>query len=1174
MILAPRRVAHAVVTVLALVVLAAASVRRAAAQTTGGPLRPPTNGMVQVEPGWHAIINARVTTEPGQTLEKATVVVRHGAIVSVGNDPPPAGARVWDAAGLNIYPGLVEPYLAVDAPRPDKNAPGVHWNPRITPQRSALDGPGIPADTLKRLRAMGYTVALIAPSGGLLRGGCALHSLSDPLDPNTPGVERIVTRLQAQAASFEFRAAGAGSGGDPADDAYPSSKMGAIAVIRQALIDARWQAAATQAFAREPGAFERPPFVTALDPLRQQVGWLFDAGEPLDIFRFSKILNELRSGERMIAVGTGAEYQHLEAIRQTGAGMVVPLAFPKKPRVATAADRDALSLNEMMHWEQAPTNLRRLDAAGVFTAITTSKLPRGADFMENLRDAVAAGLPEDRALAMLTTNPAGLVGMTERLGKVLPGYIANFIVMKGGFFDPPSKREIRDVWIDGRRFEINPAPSPAGEALKGGWTLTASTNPPVTLTMKVGEKNEVSLERASPAEPPPAPGQDQKKPEQRKPGTIKAKGVVQTENRLEFAVAATTFDPNFGPQAESEPKQGAEQGAEPGETKPGSPAVADPSKPEEKSPGNAAVWLIIQSADAKALRGSATLPDGRSVALLAERRPDPEKEPAENKSEDDKPRAALRDIPEELSTPFGAYGLSAAPRAQAVLISNVTVWTNGPDGIIENGSVFIENGKIAAVGRAPLSGIGTPEREIDGAGRHLTAGIIDCHSHTGISGGVNEGTQSCTAEVRIFDVINHTDIDWYRQLAGGVTAVNQLHGSANAIGGQNSVVKIRWGSLTPDGMRLENAPPGIKFALGENVKQANWGERYTTRYPQTRMGVETYIRDRFIAAREYKARLAAFQALGPADQARARPPERDLELEALVEVLDGNRLIHCHSYRQDEILMLCRVAHEFGFKIGTFQHVLEGYKVADAIKQAAIGASSFSDWWAYKWEVYDAIPSNGAIMHDVGVVVSFNSDSDELARRMNAEAGKAVKYGRVPPAEAFKFVSLNPARQLKIDSMTGSIEKGKDADLVLWSGDPLSPTSRCERTFVDGRELFSLEQDAAHRARIAAERARLLQKIMADEPRKGGPSAGSRGGDDASSPGGAAERPRRAQTPPPQESMRSGAFTLVPAGGDDEETARAQAAYRARQIEARMEYLLRNGIDPAYGRPGVCGCDF
>jgi len=320
-----------------------------------------------------------------------------------------------------------------------------------------------------------------------------------------------------------------------------------------------------------------------------------------------------------------------------------------------------------------------------------------------------------------------------------------------------------------------------------------------------------------------------------------------------------------------------------------------------------------------------------------------------------------------------------------------------------------------------------------------------------------------TAEVRIGDVTNPDAISWYRQLASGVTTVNSLHGSANPIGGQNQVNKVRWGAIHPDHMHFEGAIAGIKFALGENVKQSNWGDDFVTRYPQTRMGVETLIRDRFLAARDYMK--------------RGEKP-RDLELEALAEILRGERLIHCHSYRQDEILMLCRVAAEFDFKIGTFQHVLEGYKVADAIKENAIGGSAFSDWWAYKVEVQDAIPYNGALMHAVGVVVSFNSDSDSLVRSLNVEAAKAVKYGGVPREEALKFVTLNPAKQLKVDDRVGSIEAGKHADLALWSGDPLSTYSRCVATWVDGEKLYSEQQDKEHRAFIHKERRRIIAKLL------------------------------------------------------------------------------------------------
>ena len=280
-------------------------------------------------------------------------------------------------------------------------------------------------------------------------------------------------------------------------------------------------------------------------------------------------------------------------------------------------------------------------------------------------------------------------------------------------------------------------------------------------------------------------------------------------------------------------------------------------------------------------------------------------------------------------------------------------------------------------------------------------------------------------------------------------------------------------------MRFKGAMPGIKFALGENVKQSNWGDDFTKRYPQTRMGVEQLIRDRFKAALDYERKWQTYSARKK--QRGVIPPRRDLELETLLEILHGERLVHSHSYRQDEILMLVRIADDFGFTMGTFQHVLEGYKIAEALAVHGASASTFSDWWAYKFEVYDAIPYNGALMRDAGVTVSFNSDSAELARRLNQEAAKAVKYGGVPEEEALKFVTLNPAKQLGIDNRVGSLEPGKDADFVIWSGHPLSPYSRCEQTWLDGRKYFDIETDLDVRQQITRERVRLIQKVLAEE---------------------------------------------------------------------------------------------
>jgi len=468
--------------------------------------------------------------------------------------------------------------------------------------------------------------------------------------------------------------------------------------------------------------------------------------------------------------------------------------------------------------------------------------------------------------------------------------------------------------------------------------------------------------------------------------------------------------------------------------------------------------------------GKGTLPDGRQFSWDAAL-----KEPF--KPHKKKPPTKKQEVEEALSKlALGAYFPQRLPeQPQYILIKNATLWTVSKSGILKNSDMLIRRGKIWKIGRD----LKAPEGAliIDATGKHVTPGLIDAHSHTAISGGVNEGTQAVTAEVRVQDVINSRDISIYRELAGGLTVINQLHGSANPIGGQNSVIKLRWGS-DPDGLRFLAAPPGIKFALGENVKQSNWGDQFTTRYPQTRMGVEQIIRDRFKAALDYRKQWEAYNRLSKKEKVRTIPPRKDLELETLLEILDGKRLVHSHSYRQDEILMLIRVADDFGFKIGTFQHVLEGYKIAEEIAKHGAGASTFSDWWAYKFEVYDAIPYNGALMDKVGVVVSYNSDSNELARRLNTEAAKAVKYGGLSPEEAIKFVTINPAKQLRIDDRVGSLEPGKDADFAIWNGDPLSTYTVCEQTWIDGRKYFDRAEDLKMRKAVERERNRLIQKYF------------------------------------------------------------------------------------------------
>lgn len=985
---------------------------------------PPTGLRTRMH-GSHSLVGGRVVAAPGQVLEKATVVVRDGVIVAVGDVPVPADARIWDMTGKTLYAGFIDAYaeVALEESRRSAATGAPHWNRHVTPQVEVGANFSPPADLDKTLRGQGVAVRLVAPADGVIKGASALATTG------AGGGERVL--LKSPVALHAMLTV---PGGPSENREFPSSPMGALTLLRQTLYDARWYEQAWLAWSNDP-ALPRPERNDALAAINRLLQGgapvVIDAADEWYFLRADQIGREFDLNA--IIRGSGREYRRLEAVAATGRGVIVPVNFPLPPDVTTAEAAAAAPLERLLHWDLAPENPGRLVAAGVKIAFTTHGLKDAGGFLAGVRKAVQRGLAPEAALAALTLAPAEFYGVQDRLGSLEAGKAAHLVVADGNLFD--AKTKILETWVDGQRYEVETAPS---RDIRGAWELAIlrADGGSETLTVELG---------GSPL-------------------------------RLEGqAVRGDKRTPLVRPALDASQLTASFKGNDLGWT--GVVQLSATLLAADRS-GAAAAWL-----------GTLRWSDGATSAvrgkLLDVAPAKPESAPAAGEA----PAApALPDAPVTalypVRFPLNSYGvLQTPPQPEVVAFRHATVWTSGPAGILPDATVLAQAGKILAVG----ADVAVPEgaTEVDCRGWHLSPGMIDCHSHIATDGGVNEPSQSITAEVRIGDFIDANDIAIYRQLGGGVTSSNILHGSANTIGGQNQVIKLRWGAL-PEEMKFARAPAGIKFALGENVKQSNWGERFTTRYPQSRMGVEQVVRDAFRAARDYRRRWEAWNA-APA----GLPPRRDLELEALSEVLAGQRLVHCHSYRQDEIVAFLRACEDFGVRVATLQHILEGYKVADVIARHGAGGSSFSDWWAYKFEVIDAIPYNGALLHQAGVVVSFNSDDAELARHLNLEAAKAVKYGGVTPEEALKFVTLNPARQLGIDALTGSIEPGKDADLALWSGSPLSSYSRCEQTWIDGRKYFDRQDDAARQREAQSMRAALVQRALASGEPPGPPDDGS-----------------------------------------------------------------------------------
>jgi N-acetylglucosamine-6-phosphate deacetylase len=1054
------------------------------------PIAPRPNGMAHDRPTRHMLVGATIHVGPGETLDASrnpAVLIEDGTIIGVLESADTArikpGFQIHQfTEDHHIYAGFIDAYVEVDAPSIDRDAPGAHWNRMVTPQRDVLEGSGLTTKQRDALRADGFTSAMIAPKHGVFRGWTAVVSTAAPLSDPSLGHPPVHRARAGQMHGFDRTSW--------ADADYPTSHMGVMALLRQTFSDAQTRAGSAHSDD------------SCLDSVRPGETTLFyETNQELEALLADKVAREFEH-PNLVIVGSGAEHRRLSAFVEMGHPVIVPLRYPETPKVATINDADRVGLAELQHWERAPANARWLHNSGVPVALTSSKLRSGDSFWTNLHTAIEKGLPEDDALAMLTTNPARILGL-ENQGTIANGNIANLVVSRGDLFDPSADAFIVDTWADGRQHTVK---DDTDTSFDGVWVLNVAGSDE-TMELTIADKK-VSVTRPTDTSDDEEPSTHDAKNVTMKDksisftiddkpngsgitvlsgtlttdGTIRGTGLAPAQDTFHWTAQRTgdavslkdfkgawnallsekfelTFDIKGDKVTVIEHVEGGDditQEATDVELEGSALNFAFEHEPF----GMKGIFTIALSAPKNdQLSGTGALPSGSAFTLTA------------TKDEDPDPVHGLPDLPD---APFGPYAFDETPAQKSVLITGATIWTQSDRGILEDGWILIRNGKIHSVGTGGYPRIAVDET-IDGEGLHVTPGLIDAHSHTGLFRfGVNESGQAVTSEVRIADSLDPGHIGFYRELAGGLTSALLLHGSANPIGGQSQTVKLRWNSARPEDMHFENAKPGIKFALGENVKQSNWGDDQTTRYPQTRMGVETTFRDRFTKAREYADRGMKTLDGG-----------RDLELEALAQILAGERWVHCHSYRQDEILMLCRIAEEFGFKIGTFQHGLETYKVAEIVKEHAVGASIFSDWWAYKVEVQDAIPFAGPINHAVGLNTSFNSDSDDLARRMNVEAGKALKYAKMSGIEmseqdALAFVTTNPAIQLDIIDRVGTLEPGKDADIAIWSGHPLSSLSRCERTFVDGRTYFSIEDDRAHRERIRAERERLVQLVLRD----------------------------------------------------------------------------------------------
>lgn len=738
---------------------------------------------------------------------------------------------------------------------------------------------------------------------------------------------------------------------------------------------------------------------------------IFFTEDKWELFRVTKIGTEFNLP--FILFGSGAEYGVIPQLKQQKNKLIIPINFPAPYEVKDPYAAREIPLSDLKHWDLAPSNPAILRKNNISFAISSFGNKNDEEFWKNLRKAIANGLNPADAMYALTVEPAKLLGIDQEFGTLEKGKKASFMIYDGNPFT--TSASLLDAWILGEQ-----------HVLKHEQLIDIRGQYNAFLD---GYKYPLAIAGTIASPITTVQVQTTKKDEKT--------GVVKTDT-LSIQANTTLLDNNLTIQFTVD---------------------------DVHFKGSVHLHAKVNS-KLGIFEGDGMLPNGKWVQWSAIRN---------NLNKEVKDERSIKvdttNAP-KIWYPNLAFGLDSLPKQQTIAFIHATVWTNEAAGILQDATVLVEQGKITYVGPGNQP-IPAQAKIIDATGKVLTSGIIDEHSHICIAKGVNESGQAVTAEVRVEDVVTPEDINLYRQLAGGVTVAQLLHGSANPIGGQSALIKLKWGHAAEE-LLIPNAPKFIKFALGENVKQTNWGN--AERFPQTRMGVEQVFYDAFSRADLYSNEWRHFKKA--AEGNHNHHLRRDLELEAIAEIVNGERFITCHSYSQSEIKMLMHIADSMHFKINTFTHILEGYKLADELAKRQIVGSTFSDWWAYKYEVNDGIPYNAKLMMDQGVLVCINSDDAEMGRRLNQEAAKAIKYGGMSEQDAWKMITLNPAKALHLDHKMGSVAVGKDADLVLWNQNPLTINAVVEYTIVDGEILYSKAQEQALNIRNQQERARILSKMM------------------------------------------------------------------------------------------------